>query len=154
MNLPPRITGVFIGTQSDAAKTPVASARLIADHGLAGDRHAGTHPIRHVSLFAQEVLRALYAEGFSFEAGELSANLFTENLPLDELPIGIRLRIGDVLLEIVERRKTCRSITKIDHRLTKRLVNQCGQLARVVQGGTVTTGDAIELIPAAQQAAA
>ena len=154
MNLQPRITGVFTGVQSDAAKTPVAFAQLIADHGLAGDRHAGTHPSRHVSLFAQEVLQALYAKGFKFEAGQLSANLFTENLSLDELPLGARLRIGDVLLEIVERRKTCRSITKIDHRLTKRLVNQCGQFARIVQGGEVKTGDTIELIPATRQATA
>ena len=128
----------------------VTSASLIAEHGAQGDKHAGTHPLRHVSLFAQEVLQAIQTEGFNVEAGQLSANLFTENLPLDELPVGARLRIGDVLLEIVERRKPCRSITKIDHRLTKRLVNQCGQLARVVQGGTVTTGDAIELIAATQ----
>lgn len=149
-----RITGVFVGAQSGAAKTSVTSASLIAEHGAQGDSHAGTHPLRHVSLFAQEVLQAIQTEGFNVEAGELSANLFTENLPLDELPLGARLRIGDVLLEIVERRKTCRSITKIDYRLTKRLVNQCGQFARIVQGGMVTTGDAIELIPAAQQAAA
>ena len=154
MILQPHITGVFVGAQSGAAKTPVTSASLIAEYGLEGDKHAGTHPTRHVSLFAQEVLAAIQTEGFTVEAGELSANLFTENLPLDELPVGARLRIGEVLLEIVERRKPCRSITKIDHRLTKRLVNQCGQLARVVQGGVFTVGDTIELVPAAQPAAA
>jgi MOSC domain-containing protein YiiM len=150
MKQQPQIAGVFIGAQSGAAKTPVTSVPLIAEHGAQGDRHAGTHPLRHVSLFAQEVLQAIQTEGFNVEAGELSANLFTENLSLDELPVGARLRIGEALLEIVERRKPCRSITKIDHRLTKRLVNQCGQLARVVQGGVITVGDAIELIPAAQ----
>ena len=148
MNPQPRITGVFIGAQSGAAKTSVASAPLIAEHGLQGDKHAGTHPVRHVSLFAQEVLQAIQAEGFNVQSGELSANLFTENLPLDELPIGAQLRIGDVLLELVERRKPCRSITKLDHRLPKRLAGQCGQLARVVRGGVIAVGDAIELIPA------
>ncbi len=150
MNLQPRITGVFVGAQSGAAKMPVEPVLLIAEHGAQGDSHAGTHPLRHVSLFAQEVLQAIQVEGFNVQAGELSANLFTENLPLDELPVGARLRIGDTLLEIVERRKPCRSITKIDHRLTKRLVNQCGQLARVLHGGVITIGDAIELIPATQ----
>ena len=154
MNQQARITGVFIGAQSGAAKTPVAFTSLIAEHGAQGDSHAGTHPLRHISLFAQEVLQAIQAESFTVEAGQLSANLLTENLSLDELPVGAQLRIGDALLEIVERRKPCRSITKIDHRLTKRLVNQCGQLARVLHGGVVTVGDAIELIPATQQAAA
>ncbi len=150
MNSQPHITGVFVGAQSGAAKTPVESALLIAEHGAQGDCHAGTHPLRHVSLFAQEVLSAIQPDGFNVEAGQLSANLFTENLSLDELPVGARLRIGDVLLEIVERRKPCRSITKIDHRLTKRLVGQCGQLARVLHGGVITVGDAIEFIPAVQ----
>ena len=149
-----KLSGIFTGEPADANKASCDAALLIPEFGLQGDKHAGTHPLRHVSLFAQEVLQAIQAEGFNVEAGELSANLFTENLPLDELPVGARLRMGEALLEIVERRKPCRSITKIDHRLTKRLVNQCGQLARVVQGGVVTTGDAIELIPAVQQAAA
>ena len=154
MNQQPCITGIFCGAQSGAVKMPVASAKIIVEYGVEGDSHAGKHPLRHVSLFAQEVLQAIQGEGFNVQPGELSANLFTENLPLDELPIGARLRIGDVLLEMVEHRKPCRSITKIDYRLTKRLVNQCGQLARVVRGGTVAAGDRIELVITAQQAAA
>ncbi len=149
-----KLSGIFIGEPADATKVSCETALLIAGFGLQGDKHAGTHPTRHVSLFAQEVLQAIQAEGFMVEAGQLSANLFTENLSLDELPVGARLRIGEALLEIVERRKPCRSITKIDYRLTKRLVNQCGQFARVVQGAVITVGDAIELLPTAQPAAA
>lgn len=139
------LIGIFIGEQKGAGKTAADEAMLLADHGLAGDIHAG-HVSRQVSLFAQETLTALCQEGFDVQPGQLSANLFTNKLPLAELPIGTRLRIGDALLEIVEQRKTCRSITQIDHRLTKRLVGQCGQFACVRESGTIRVGDNILLI--------
>ncbi|MGH9851158.1 MAG: MOSC domain-containing protein, partial [Blastocatellia bacterium] len=56
------------------------------------------------------------------------------------------LRIGDALVEIVEARKPCRVITRIDNRLPKRLYGQCGQLGRIVKGGTIRAGDEIEVI--------
>ena len=139
-----RIVRVFCGTASGVAKTSINAARLLAGHGLQGDSHAGRDARRHVSLFANEVLRAIQSEGFNVQPGELSANLFTENLPLDDLLVGAQLRIGSALLEIVEMRKPCRSITKLDHRLPKRLIGHCGQLARVVQEGIVSLGDVIE----------
>ncbi len=140
-----RLAGIYSGARS-ASKTPLAAAELSAGHGLAGDGHAGTHPQRHVSLFAQEVLQALQHEGFNVTPGELSANLFTENLPLDTLLPGTQLRIGAVVLEIVQVRKPCHSTTRISHRLPKRLYGQCGQLASVLSGGTVRVGDSIEIL--------
>jgi MOSC domain-containing protein YiiM len=140
-----RLAGIYSGARS-AHKTAHAAAELIAGHGLAGDGHAGSHPQRHVSLFAQEVVQALQTEGFNVMPGELSANLFTENLPLDELTPGTQLRIGDAIIEIVQLRKPCQSITRISNRLPKRLYGQCGQLASVLVGGTIQTGAAIEIL--------
>lgn len=140
-----KLAGIYSGARS-ANKTTLAAAELIAGYGLAGDGHAGSHPQRHVSLFAQEVLQALQIEGFNVTPGELSANLFTEHLPLDALTPGTQLRIGSVLLEIIQPRKPCQSITRINHRLPKRLYGQCGQLASVLVGGTIHTGAAIEVL--------
>lgn len=147
-----KLVGIYLGVQRGESKTPCAFAELIAEHGLQGDIHAGTHPQRHVSLFAQEILQAIQTEGFNLAPGELSANLFTEGLPLDSLAPGTQIRIGGAIIEIVQQRKPCRSITRISNRLPKRLYGQCGQLARVLKGGLVRTGDAIEVLslPAAQ----
>lgn len=142
-----KLTGVYIGQQKGEGKTEVAFAELIAGHGLRGDSHAGRDARRHVSLFAQEMLNQLLAEGFPATASALSANLFTENITLDALHPGAQLRIGQALLEIVETRKPCRNITRIDNRLPKRLYGQCGQLARIIEGGTVKLGDAVEVLP-------
>ena len=150
-----KLVGIYRGAQRGESKTPCASAELVADHGLQGDSHAGTHPQRNVSLFAQEVLHALQGEGFNLTPGELSANLFTEGLSLDSLAPGTQLCVGTAVIEIVERRKPCRSITRISNRLPKRLYGQCGQLARVLKGGLVRTGDTIEVVslPVARPAA-
>lgn len=141
-----KLAGVYAGKQKGTGKAETDCAELIAGHGLRGDSHAGRDPHRQVSLFARETLNQLLAEGFSVTAPQLSANLFTENVILNSLKPGTRIRVGQTLLEIVEARKPCRSITRIDQRLPKRLYGQCGQLARILIGGEVRPGDEIEIL--------
>jgi MOSC domain-containing protein YiiM len=97
-------------------------------------------------MFAAETLREIQNEGFEVSAGNLSANLLTENIDLNSLKPGVRLRVGAAIIEIAETRKPCRSITKIDNRLPKRLFGQCGQVGRVVKSGVARVGDEIEIL--------
>ena len=141
-----KLVGVYIGPRKGEGKTSVDSAELIADHGLRGDSHAGRDPDRQVSLFAVETLREIQNEGFEVSAGSLSANLFTENIDLNSLTPGARLRVGEAIVEIAEARKPCRSITQIHNRLPKRLFGQCGQVGRVVKSGVARVGEVVEVI--------
>jgi len=141
-----KLIGIYLGSRKGEEKAPVESAELIADHGLLGDSHAGRDLNRQVSLFAAETLREIQNEGFNVSAESLSANLFTENINLDSLRPGARIRVGETVIEIFEARKPCRSITKIDNRLPKRLYGQCGQLGWIVKSGVVRIGDEIEVI--------
>jgi MOSC domain-containing protein YiiM len=141
-----KLAGVYVGSRKGEGKTSVESAELLADHGLRGDSHAGRDPDRQVSLFATETMREIQNEGFEISAGSLSANLFTENIDLNSLKPGARLRIGQAIIEITEARKPCRSITKIDNRLPKRLFGQCGQVGRIVKSGVVRFGDDVEIM--------
>ena len=141
-----QLAGIYLSAGRGAGKTFCTAADLIAGHGLQGDSHAGAHPQRHLSLFAQETVHALQSEGFAVTPGELSANLLLSGLPLDALPLGTQLRIGPALLEISETRQPCRSITRLDHRLPKRLFGHCGQFARVLVGGRVQVGEAVVIV--------
>ncbi len=145
------ILSIHLGSEKGAGKQSVAEAQLVAEHGLLGDRHAGRDEHRQLSLFAEEVRRDLEASGFIVPAAELSANLFTQQLALDSLRPGSRLRIGEAEVEITERRQPCRSITRIDNRLPKLLYGRCGQLARVIRGGIIRPGDRIEILPDPRQ---
>lgn len=140
-----KLVGIYLAAERGAGKTASFTGELIADYGLRGDAHAGQHPHRHISLFAQETIQAIQTEGFTLTPGELSANLIIANLPLDALDGGTQLCIGSAVIEIIEPRKPCRSITRIDHRLPKRLFGQCGQFARILVGGQIQTGNSIEL---------
>jgi MOSC domain-containing protein YiiM len=146
-----KLVGIYTGTQKGAGKSALGQAEMVADHGLAGDAHAGRDARRQVSLIAAEVLRELAAHGVTYSAGELSANLLTENIPLDSLRPGARLRVGAAVLEIVEARKPCGTLTKLDRRLPKMLYRRCGQLARVVEGGAVRAGQEIEVLAEATE---
>ena len=141
-----KLTGVYVGSRKGEGKTQVESAELVAGHGLRGDSHAGRDPDRQVSLFASETLREIQNEGFEASAGSLSANLFTENIDLDSLKPGARLRLGEAVIEIAEARRPCRSITKIDNRLPKRLFGQCGQVGRIIKSGVARVGEEVEIM--------
>lgn len=146
-----KLVGIYSGKQKGEGKIKIASAELIAGHGLQGDSHAGLDPRRQISLFAMETLNQLLAEGFRVTPEQLSANLLTENINLNSLKLGAQLRIAETVLEIVEARTPCRSITRIDNRLPKRLYGQCGQLARIITGGEISTGDDIKIIVNVEQ---
>jgi MOSC domain-containing protein YiiM len=141
-----KLAGVYVGSRKGEGKAPVEYAELVSGHGLRGDSHAGRDPDRQVSLFATETLRQIQSEGFEVSAESLSANLLTENLDIDSLKPGARLRIGEAIIEIAEARKPCRSITKIDNRLPKRLYGQCGQVGRIVKSGVARVGDEVEVM--------
>ncbi len=142
----PTIISIHLGEEKGGGKPAIPVGELVAGHGLRGDRHAGRDPLRQVSLFAEEVRQSLEQEGYSVPAASLSANLLTLGLPLDSLPVGTILRIGEAALELTEERTPCRSITRIDYHLPKLLVGRCGRLARVLKGGLIHPGDSIELL--------
>jgi MOSC domain-containing protein YiiM len=146
-----KVKGIYLGSRKGEGKSFVESAELIAGHGLKGDSHAGRDPDRQVSLFSIEVLRQMESEGFQVSAEDLSANLLTEDISLDSLKPGERLRVGETVIEIVEARRPCRNITKIDNRLPKRLYGHCGQLGVIVKSGVVRTGDDIEVLASDRQ---
>ncbi len=140
-----KLIGIFTGSQKGTSKVAIETAKLIPDHGLNGDHHAGLKSHRQISLFASETLLEITEAGIAISPEELSTNLLTEGLPLDSLPAGTRLKIGAAILEITEVRKPCGALTKIDKRLPKATYQHCGQFARVIEGGIILSGDTIEI---------
>jgi len=148
MNVCGKLVGIYSGAEKGVGKASLESASLVAGIGLDGDSHAGQDPNRQISLFAAETLQEIKREGFTLTAGELSANLITAGLPLNDLQAGDRLRIGDAEIELSEPRQPCASLTKLDYRLPKRLYRKCGWLGRVVKSGSISPGATIEVLSA------
>ena len=143
---PGRIHAVSVSDRKGVVKHNVDQARLLVDHGLAGDAHA-EGGIRQVSLLAQESIDKMVAAGAKVKPGDFAENLTVIGLSVMTLPVGTRLKVGqEVELEITQIGKTCHKGCAI-----RELVGDCvmpreGVFARVLKEGLVKPGDLIEVV--------
>ena len=141
-----RLVSVNSNSQKQFRKVPRAEGRLVANFGLEGDRHAG-RPERQVSILNAETVRELAQAGMPVEPGVLGENITVEGVPVMELPDGARLRIGaQAEVEITGDRPACKELLQVHRDALKALVGRTGKMARVVRGGTVRPGDAVEVV--------
>ena len=142
----PRLVSVNSNDKKEFRKLPRSEAQLVADFGLAGDRHAG-RPRRQVSILNAETVDELAARGMPVTPGVLGENITVEGVPVMQLDAGVRLRVGEAELEITDDRPACKEMLEIHADALKAMVGRAGKMARVVKGGVVRPGDPIELVP-------
>lgn len=131
--------------QKRVKKENIAQARLLPDHGLEGDAHAGNGP-RQVSLLAQESIDRARQRGLQVGPGDFAENLTTQGLDLLSLPIGTRLRLGSAVeLEVTQIGKADHPDNPIRRQVGEALIPREGIFARVLRGGEVRPGDPIEV---------
>ena len=119
--------------------------RLKKEHGIVGDAHAGNWH-RQVSLLGTESVDKLRAVLPDIPHGAFAENILTEGITLYELPVGTRLRVGEVLLEVTQIGKECHQGCAI-----RKLTGDCvmpreGIFAIVLEEGTIRAGDKVEVV--------
>jgi MOSC domain-containing protein YiiM len=139
-----RIYAVSVSDRKGVVKHNVPQARLLVEHGLEGDAHA-EGGIRQVSLLSLASINKMVAAGAQVAPGDFAENLTVEGLEVMTLPVGTRLKVGQVELEITQIGKTCHKGCAI-----RELVGDCvmpreGIFARVLTEGVVKVGDVIEV---------
>jgi MOSC domain-containing protein YiiM len=139
-----QLVAVCISKNKGERKTPVDSVELRIDHGIVDDAHAGNWH-RQVSLLAKESIAKMKAMGLDVDNGDFAENLTTEGIDLPALAIGTKLKIGSSLLEITQIGKECHHRCAIYHQAGDCVMPKEGVFARVLKGGHVKAGDAIEV---------
>ena len=138
-----RVVSINTSTEKGCAKSPLTEAALTAGVGIDGDAHAGGP--RQVSLLAKESIDRGIASGVALKPGDFGENVTTEGADLASLGIGMRLALGDdVILQVSEIGKICESPCSIGQRLGDCVMPREGVFAKVVRGGMISVGDAIE----------
>ncbi|MGN0785750.1 MAG: molybdopterin-binding protein [Candidatus Aphodomorpha sp.] len=127
-------------------KKNVQAAEFIVNHGIQGDAHAGSWH-RQVSLLSADKIEAFRARGAEVEYGAFGENLVVQGFDFRALPVGTLLRCGDVLLEMTQIGKECHSHCAIFHQVGDCIMPREGVFAKVLEGGTIRTGDTMELVP-------
>lgn len=150
-----QIVAIHVAVRAGAPMQSLRQVEALAGQGLTGDRYLTgigyyskwpTEPgAREVTLFESEVLDLLAAEhGITLSAGEHRRNLTTRGVRLDDL-LGLRFRIGAVLLEGVKDCPPCDHLVALTGKQVLRpLVNRGGLRARVLEGGLISVSDPCE----------
>lgn len=141
-----KIMAVCISEKRGTQKKNIEKVRLIENFGLEGDAHGGNWH-RQVSLLSYEKVRAFEEKGISVEDGAFGENLLVEGFDFKTLPIGTRLRCGEVLLEMTQIGKECHSHCEIYQAVGDCIMPREGVFARVLHGGVIQIGDELEIVP-------
>ena len=126
--------------------------------GLEGDRqrdlenHGGAE--RAVSVYSMERIDALRAEGHPIAPGTIGENLTLAGLPWKELRPGVRLEVGEVVLEFASYAAPCQIIAASFSdgrvvRVSEKVSPGWSRLyARVLKEGTLRVGDRVRMLQA------
>ena len=140
------IVAVCTSKKKGIRKRNVGEAELKVDWGIVGDAHADDWH-RQVSLLALESIEKMRALGLNVGPGSFAENLTTQGLDLLSLPLGSQVRVGDeVILEITQHGKVCHDRCAIYQQVGDCVMPREGIFAKVIKGGQIRTGDAIESI--------
>jgi len=142
------IKAISVSKTKGTKKTNVTGAQLNADSGIAGDAHAGKWH-RQVSLLAIESIDKMIEMGANVSPGDFAENVTTENINLQNMEIGTRLKLGQSAeLEITQFGKECHTRCEIYDQVGDCIMPREGVFAKVIKPGQINTGDAIEVITA------
>jgi MOSC domain-containing protein YiiM len=138
------VLAVCVSARKGIRKKNVEQATFLENFGIEGDAHAGNWH-RQVSLLAWESIEKMRAKGLQVNVGSFAENITTRGIDLVALPIGSRISIGSgVVFEVTQIGKECHTRCAIYTLAGDCVMPKEGIFARVILGGLVKAGDAIE----------
>ena len=140
-----KVKAVCISEKKGTRKTEVSSIKVLVNHGIVGDAHAGNWH-RQISLLAGESVDKLRETGLTLTPGIFAENILTEGIELVSLPIGTRLKVGNALLEVTQIGKECHNDCEIKKQSGKCVMPTEGIFAIVLQDGEIFPGDSIDIM--------
>lgn len=141
-----RIEAICISDVRGVPKHSVPSAELIPNWGIRHDAHGGRWH-RQVSVLSAEKIEEFRNAGVHAAYGAFGENLVVSGVDAAVLPVGTLLRCGKALLEITQIGKECHNHCAIYQSVGDCIMPREGVFARVLSGGMIYTGDAIEIVP-------
>ena len=131
----------------------------VRSQGIQGDRHRNMKvhggPERAVCLYSLERIQQLQAEGHPVFPGALGENVTVSGLDWSAVQPGARLQLGpQVVLEVTRYTTPCNNLVDsfvegdFSRILQEKYPGWARVYTRVIQEGTIQTGDRVVFIPA------
>ena len=150
-----RVAGIFIAPGEAEPVEPRDEVEAVRGRGLRGDRYFlrtgawsdGPKPGREVTLIESEAVAAARQEfGLDLKPEESRRNIVTEGVPLNHL-VGRTFRVGGVVLRGFKLAEPCTYLEGLTRPGVRRaLVHRAGLRAEILEGGSISVGDAVEAI--------
>jgi MOSC domain-containing protein YiiM len=137
----PQVLKLFRSPKKHYPMEELQEVRAVREVGFEGCAHARPGGKRQVLLVDRETLEAM-----NLTPGILRENITTDGLNVNGLEAGQQLRIGETRMEVSIVCTPCDEMEKIRQGLRKELWGRRGMMCRVIEGGTIRRGDAIEKI--------
>jgi MOSC domain-containing protein YiiM len=142
------IKAVCTSPKKGMRKKNIGEGLLIKEFGLKDDAHSGPWH-RQVSLLANESVNKMRAKGLDVGPGDFAENLTTEGIDLVSLPIGTKIKIGtESVGEVTQIGKECHTHCAIYYQAGDCVMPREGIFVRILEGGPVKVGDAIDVMEA------
>ena len=138
------VQAVNVSERTGEKKHQVETITLREDYGVVDDAHGGTE--RQVSLLAFERIEDMQAELSTIKEGDFAENITTTGLSAEELSPGMKIEVGEALLEVTQIGKTCHHGCEIRRQVGYCIMPKEGVFGKVLRGGTVKKGDAIAVV--------
>ena len=148
------VSSVNVNPEGGVPKNSVNSAKLFVD-GVEGDLQTDTKhhggPERAVCLFSSELMNELNREGHKFHPGSVGENLTISGIDWSIMDTGIRLSVGDSVIEITNPASPCSTIQHVfsDHSFSrisqKKNPGWSRWYARVIKEAEVFKGDSVSI---------
>lgn len=135
-----RVLGICISEKKGTLKTEISEAKFIEDFGIENDAHAGKWH-RQVSLLEFNKIDEFRKKGANVDFGAFGENLVIEGIELHKLPIGKKIKIGEVFLEVTQIGKKCHDKCQIYYQVGECIMPKNGIFTKVLNSGTVKVGD-------------
>ena len=139
-----RVISLFIKAEKGLplSKSRDGKLSLRARFGIEGDANAGGVGPRQVLLVALETLQE-----FKLQPSDLRENVVVAGLPLDDLPSGSVLQLGDsATVRLTFHCEVCKYIGTLGVKPIQLLENRRGFLAVVLTDGIVCEGDPVRVL--------
>ena len=140
-----KVLAICTSKHKGTLKNEVEEANFIEEFGIEGDAHAGKWH-RQVSLLAFEKIEDFRADGGNVDFGAFGENLVVDGIELNKLPIGQKIKIGEVLLEVTQIGKKCHDKCAIYYQVGRCIMPAYGIFTKVLNGGEITLGEEVELL--------
>ena len=141
-----KIHALCTSEQKGTLKKPQDRVVFATEWGIKGDAHAGKWH-RQVSFLGLQEIEEFRKSGAQVEFGAFGENIVAEGICFKDLPVGTRLRSGEVWFEITQIGKECHKDCAIRQQVGDCIMPREGIFGRVLHGGEVQVGDELEIVP-------